>query len=143
MTGPRPSPNKQRWGLKVSHDGVLEPWRYPEQFGAYGRGKLWNNYGSGVSFELLRLTVRRCLLLQAVHQVCAHDILKFSKNARTPELPGWEIRHVEAEDESVNTDTPEITQRIRRATAFLKKPHPVLEPLGFRGFLNKVMDFLS
>jgi hypothetical protein len=118
---------------------VLEPWRYPEQFGAYGRGRLWNNYGSGVSFELLRLSVRRCLLQQAVHQVCSHDILQFSKNTRTPELPGWEVRHVDTQDESVNTVSRDVTQRIRRVTDLLKRPHPVFEP-SFRGLLSKVMD---
>src|SRR5262245_21566496 len=60
---------------------VIEPWNHPTQFGAYQRGRLFNSYGSGVSYELLRLAVKRCLLLQAIHAVCQHDILMLSKRA--------------------------------------------------------------
>jgi hypothetical protein len=118
---------------------VLEPFRPPELFGAYQRGRLWNSYGGGVSFEMLRLAARRCLLLQAIHQMCQHDMLQLSKHAQTPELLGWRIQHSATEDETVDTDTPEIRSRIARITRQFEVPHPVYE-YSFRGFLSRIMD---
>lgn len=118
---------------------VLEPYRFAETFGAFQRGRLWNSYGVGVSFELLRLAVRRCTLLTAIHQVCLHDILQLSKNVKTPELLGWRVQHCETQDEGVDTETEEIQRRCARVTRHLATPHPIFEP-NFRGFLAKVMD---
>jgi hypothetical protein len=118
---------------------ALEPWRYADQYGAYTRGRLWNAYGSGVSFELLRLAVKRCLLLQAIHQVCQHDILQLSKHARTPEVLGWRIQHQDEDDETIDTTIPDLDRRCDKAARLLQVPHPIYEP-SFRGFLAKVMD---
>lgn len=118
---------------------LLEPYRWPETHGAYNRGRLFSGYGSGISFELLRLAVKRCLLIQAIHQVCHHDILQLSKQARTPEVLGWRVQHKAEDDETVDTDTPEIRKRCSGAEEFLECPHPMYEP-DFRNFLSKVMD---
>ena len=118
---------------------VVEPWRFPDQFGAYTRGRLYSGYGSGVSFELLRLTVKRCLLIQAIHQVCQHDILQLSKQARTPEVLGWRVQHVAEDDETMDTETPEVQTRCAKVARLFACPHPLYERT-FRGFLAKVMD---
>jgi hypothetical protein len=118
---------------------VLEPWRYPDQQGAYSRGRYFSSYGTGVSFELLRLAVRRCLLLQGIHAVCQHDMLMLSKYARTPEVLGWRPQHVAEEDETVDTTTSAMAARCESVARKFLVPHPLYEP-SFRGFLSKVMD---
>jgi hypothetical protein len=118
---------------------VLEPWKYAETFGAYNRGRLYAGYGSGVSFELLRLAVKRCLLLQAIHQVCSHDMLMLSRRAQTPEVLGWRVQHLAEADERVNTTTPAMQSRCDKVARLFLCPHPLYEKT-FRGFLAKVMD---
>jgi len=118
---------------------VLEPWRFPDFHGAYSRGRYFSGYGSGVSFELLRLAVRRCLLLQGIHAVCQHDMLMLSKYARTPEVLGWRPQHVAEEDETVDTTTSAMAARCESVARKFLVPHPLYEP-SFRGFLSKVMD---
>jgi hypothetical protein len=117
----------------------VEPWRLPETFGAYNRGRLWSGYGSGVSFELLRLARTRCLLLAAIHQLCTLDMLQCSEYAQTPELLGWRAQHRAEEDEAVDTDTPAVRARTHRLRRFLEVPHPVYER-SFRTFVSRIMD---
>src|SRR4030095_4300566 len=118
---------------------VLEPWRFADQHGAYSRGGYFSVYGSGVSFERLRLAVRRCLLLQGIHAVCQHDMMMLSKYARTPEVLGWRPQQMAADDEAGNTETPERQARIEKVSRVFLCPHPLYEA-SFRGFLAKVMD---
>jgi hypothetical protein len=66
-------------------------------------------------------------------------MLMLSKYARTPEVLGWRPQHVAEDDETVNTQTPEMQARIEKVSRVFLCPHPLYEP-SFRGFLAKVMD---
>lgn len=138
----RPVPQTSRsqvYPVYPSEIPRLEPWRMPQQFGAFNRGTLYSSYGGGVSFDLLRLAARRAPLLTTANQICTHDLLQLSEQSRAPKQVGWRIQHVQADRDDVDTDTPEVRARCERVAKILRKPHPKLEPT-FRGFLSRVMD---
>jgi hypothetical protein len=143
---PLPVPATSRdlvYPIYPSQIPLLEPYQLPDTYGAFQRGRLFQGYGSGVSFELLRLALKRCLLLQAIHSCCLHDMLQLTPQARTPEELGWRVEHLAAVDEGINTDTPEIRARCARIARRLAVPHPIYEE-SFSGFLAKIMqDYLT
>ena len=116
----------------------LDLFQTPDTFGAYQKGRLWSQYGGGVSFELLRLAVKRCLLIQAIHACCTHELLQLSAYARTPQDLGWRIEHRDAHDDRRNTDRPEIQERCDRVRRIFQTPHPVHEST-FSGFIAKAL----
>lgn len=116
----------------------LDLYQVPDTFGAYQKGRLWSNFGGGVSFELLRLAVKRCLLIQAIHSCCLHELLQLSAYARSPQDLGWRIEHHAAHDDRRNTDTPEIRERCERVRRLFQCPHPIHEPT-FSGFIAKAL----
>jgi hypothetical protein len=116
----------------------LHPYQTPDAFGAFSKSRLWAGYGSGCSFELLRLAVDRCPLLQAIHSVRVRQVMKLATYARTQEQLGWRPQHVDDDDEQTNTDTPDVEGRRQHLRAFFHCPHPVHERT-FSGFLAKVL----
>jgi hypothetical protein len=116
----------------------LDLYQIPDTFGAYQKGRLWSQYGGGVSFELLRLTVKRCMLIQAIHSCCLHELLQLTAYAKTPQDLGWRIEHLDAHDETRDTDTPEIQARCDRVRRIFQTPHPIHEAT-FPGFIARAL----
>lgn len=126
---------------------VVDPYTSPLYYGGYGKNQhFWGSYGSGLSFELLRLAARRCLLIQAMHSCCLHEFLQLAPYAPTRQDIGWRIeptpvmrqQHARELGAQVPDMPPELEARRARVQARFEVPHPLYEPT-FAGFLSKIL----
>ena len=140
-------PGQYRHPIYSSQIPVIDPWMSPQTFGAYAKGQsLWSGFGSGVSFELLRLASRRCLLIQALHACCLHEFLQLAAYAPAPQDVGWRIdptpflrqQHARERGAQVPDMPPDLEARRARVQARFEVPHPLYEPT-FAGFVSKIL----